>query len=130
MSDTEVLLTACPHCRRRYRVRSELIPAKGVRARCPHCGAVFPIVPSLGGLPASAAAAPGAGAPVRGSAPLSTAGTVEDPRKAPVGAESGARVAETVPASGERVSGEGGLMPAAGEWSKSLEQARPERGII
>ena len=54
MPDTAMLLTACPHCRRKYRVQAGLVPAQGIRARCPHCGAVFPIVPSV-----SAARAPG-----------------------------------------------------------------------
>ncbi len=50
MSETvsETLLTACPHCRRRYRVRADIVPPRGIRARCPHCGAMFPIVPAVG----------------------------------------------------------------------------------
>ena len=38
MSDSSTILTGCPHCRRRYRVKSEHVPPQGVRARCPHCG--------------------------------------------------------------------------------------------
>ncbi len=100
MSDTATLLTACPHCRRRYRVRTDQVPSSGIRARCPHCGAMFPIVPRLGESPA----------PV----------PVSNPPEPDVN-QAGLAGPQTA---------NGAPVPAASIWSQDLERARPQRGAI
>jgi predicted Zn finger-like uncharacterized protein len=46
------MIAACPHCKARYRIERERLPAQGARLRCARCRAVFRVSP-----PASEAAA-------------------------------------------------------------------------
>ncbi|HVP37814.1 MAG TPA: zinc-ribbon domain-containing protein [Candidatus Saccharimonadales bacterium] len=127
MGDASTLLTVCPHCRRRYRVRAEHVPPQGVSARCPHCGAVFPIVPRIGAaVPAAPGQPPG---PAAGRPAVTPAGSPRleaepaPPARRAVPAARGA----AVPA---RAAAAAAGAPAPGRWSVELERARPERGAI
>ena len=116
-----MLTAACPHCRRRYQVRAEIVPARGTRARCPHCGAVFSIVPSV-----TESASNGGGF---------TDGAEITPAPTPVnGSGRGGEdsLAELGDAEGQTgvVNGCAPIADSGLAWGEELEQARPERGVF
>ena len=113
-----MLTAACPHCRRRYQVRTEIVPARGIRARCPHCGALFSIVPSVDAAPSNGHAPP----PVQG-----------EPQAWDEAIPSGDEAAPVDPAPPDDQGTDLGASPVEDEnivWGEELEKARPERGVF